>query len=82
MIFFGNNISPACEYCAKGEKAADGKTILCERKGVVSPYASCRKFQYDPLKRTPKVMPAIPEYTQADFSLEPIPATDNEGDAL
>lgn len=67
--FFGKHIAPSCQYCRLGEKAADGQTILCAKKGIVSPMSSCRKFSYDPLKRIPNVLPDLPEYTEAEFSL-------------
>ncbi|MEG0456944.1 MAG: hypothetical protein RR549_02310 [Oscillospiraceae bacterium] len=52
--FFGNNITPACEYCCNGTKTADKKMVLCGKKGIVAPFYNCRKFNYDPLRRTPK----------------------------
>jgi len=67
--FFGKHITPSCQYCHLGEKAADGETILCAKKGIVSPLNSCRRFSYDPLKRIPTVMPDLPTYSEADFSL-------------
>ena len=67
--FFGNQIEPACEYCANGTKSKDGESILCERQGVVAPYYSCRKFSYDPLKRVPKRTPKLPEYDAEMFKL-------------
>ena len=50
---YGNNISPSCEYCACARRAADGRVMLCARKGIVPLYHHCRRFRYDPLKRTP-----------------------------
>ena len=66
---FGSNISPACEYCEYGNKSSDNAMILCSKKGVVSPFYSCNKFTYNPVKRIPKRRPVLPEYTQDDFSL-------------
>ena len=77
--FFGKNISPSCSYCEKGERAADGETILCERKGVVSPLSSCRRFKYDPLKRVPPSAPVLPKFQASDFSLEPEETKDQTG---
>lgn len=68
--FFGKDIDPACEYCALGRLSSDGKNILCKRKGVTALYYSCRRFKYDPLKRVPKVRPAVaPEFSEKDFEL-------------
>lgn len=51
---FGNHIEPACGYCERGTASKDGNMVLCESKGVVAPFYSCRKFVYAPLKRVPK----------------------------
>lgn len=66
---FGSQIEPACEYCHKGHKTMDGQMVLCKSKGVVAPYYSCRKFDYDPLKRIPLRPQPLPEYSQEDFKL-------------
>lgn len=66
---FGNNISPACEYCEHGTLSSDNAMILCSKKGVVSPYYSCNKFVYMPTKRIPKRRPSLPQYSSEDFSL-------------
>lgn len=66
---FGTNISPACEYCRHGKPSSDKAMILCRKKGVVSPYYSCPKFEYMPTKRIPKRMPRLPKYSPEDFSL-------------
>ncbi len=50
---FGNNIKPACKYCANGKPASDDK-IQCAKFGEVKSYDSCKKFEYSPLKRIPK----------------------------
>ena len=66
---YGNNIQPACEYCARARRAADGRVMLCTRKGVVPLYHRCRKFLYDPLKRVPYRQPALEKYKPEDFVL-------------
>ncbi len=66
---FGNNIPPACEYCSFGNRSSDNAMILCSKKGVVSPYYSCNKFNYMPTKRIPKRRPNLPNYSADDFSL-------------
>lgn len=66
---FGKKIAPACEYCEFGNRSTDNAMILCSRKGVVSPYYSCNKFTYNPIKRIPKRRPVLPEYTKDDFRL-------------
>ncbi len=66
---YGANIAPACAYCEHGTPAADGKMILCRRRGVVSPYYACRKFRYDPLQRVPRRQ-QLPDFDPRDFSLD------------
>lgn len=69
MKLFGNYIQPACEYCNYGEKSSDGQMILCNKKGIVSPDFSCRKFDYSPLKRIPKRIYQLPQFSPEDFVL-------------
>lgn len=68
-ILFGAEIEPACQYCEYGRLAADKKMILCKKKGIVSPFYSCKKFFYDPLKRIPRRQPRLPQFTREDFLL-------------
>lgn len=66
---FGNNIAPACEYCEFGSKRSDKAMILCDKKGIVSPYYSCNKYSYNPVKRNPKRRPDLPDFSKEDFTL-------------
>ncbi len=68
-FLFDKEISPKCEYCETGVATADGKEILCRRKGVMSPDSFCKKFRYDPLKRKPTVVQISSGFTQDDFKL-------------
>ncbi|MBQ7599807.1 MAG: hypothetical protein IJU57_03930 [Clostridia bacterium] len=43
-----------CKYCEEARTLSDPDTMLCSAKGVISASECCRKFRYDPLKRTPK----------------------------
>ena len=66
---FGNNIEPACEYCVNGKRSDNGM-ILCVKVGVVNPFFSCKKFDYDPLRRKPKKMNhSLPQYSPEDFKI-------------
>ena len=49
---FRKDMEPRCAYCAQGSDLCNGK-VACVRKGVVEDTYHCRKFRYDPLKRTP-----------------------------
>lgn len=66
---YGNNIESACEICALGHRTADGKSVLCSRKGVVERYDSCRRFDYDPLKRIPERPQKKAEHEAEEFEL-------------
>ncbi|MBO4893751.1 MAG: hypothetical protein II702_06695 [Clostridia bacterium] len=59
--------TPACAYCLHGRLSPGGVSVLCVRKGIVSPEGKCRKFVYDPLKREPKIPPVSPEADAKDF---------------
>ncbi|MCC8069099.1 MAG: hypothetical protein LIO71_05040 [Ruminococcus sp.] len=51
--YFGNEISPKCEYCEFGTRSKGNSKILCTKNGLVSADYSCNKFIYSPLKRIP-----------------------------
>ncbi len=64
---FGNSVAPSCEYCRYSTKNESGKTGC--RYGTLSLDEPCGRYTYDPLKREPKVLPAMPEFTADDFKL-------------
>ena len=66
---YGNNISPACEYCARARRSANGRVMLCAKRGIVPLYHRCRRFVYDPLKRIPYRQPKLDTYKAEDFQL-------------
>ena len=66
---FSKEISPACQYCQYGFLTRDGKSVLCEKKGVMSPDSSCHKYRYAPLKRIPKRPKPLPKMDPSDFEL-------------
>lgn len=68
-VLFGQNISPACGYCVFGKDSADGAMILCSRVGIVSPYYRCKKFEYSPIRRKPRILPKLKEVDPASFKL-------------
>ena len=43
--------------------------VFCRKRGVVSPYYSCRNFDYDPLMRVPRRQ-ELPQFDPKDFSLD------------
>ena len=63
------DISPKCIYCENGQVTDNGTLVLCPKKGVMQPDSACRKFRYDPLKRTPQTVKLQSGFTAEDFSL-------------
>ena len=65
---FGSRIDPACVYCAhssteNGLHCTRGKQKSCSETD------SCRKFDYDPLRRIPRKLPPLPTADPKDFTL-------------
>ena len=67
--YFGKRVAPACAYCKLGSLTADGRTVVCARKGVTAPYDSCSRYRYDPLKRVPARQASLPSYHEDEFKL-------------
>lgn len=69
-MLFRKDIEPSCLYCVHGRTLSETE-VACEKKGIVEPRGGCRRFRYDPLKRTPP-RPAVLDtsrLTKEDFSL-------------
>ena len=49
----------ACAYCRFASEVTGTEDMLCRKKGVVPKQFICKKFVYDPLKRTPRRPPAL-----------------------
>ncbi len=62
-------VPQVCAICSFGTELPDGSGILCKKTGIRKPDSSCKKFEYDPLKRVPRRAPEMPVFTQEDFSL-------------
>ena len=68
-MLFRRKIERACAYCARAARI-DDDTVACRRKGPVPAEGSCRRFKYDPLKRSPERPHAgLPVDDEADYSL-------------
>ncbi len=69
-MLFRKKMPRSCSYCANGTMISDDQ-VLCTKYGVVSVYYKCRKFTYDPCKRTPVKAKALDfnKYKEEDFSL-------------
>ena len=55
MALFGKKITPSCAYCEFGSADEEDGTVFCRKNGVVRMDGSCRRFQYAPLRRKPRV---------------------------
>lgn len=49
----------ACGYCRFASEVTGTEDMLCRKKGVVPKQFICKKFVYDPLKRSPRRPPAL-----------------------
>lgn len=69
-MLFRKKLPRSCSYCTYGTKVGEDQ-ILCTKCGVVSIYYDCRKFNYDPCKRTPPKAKALDfeKYDAEDFTL-------------
>ncbi len=46
-------IEQFCKFCVHGSALSDPDRMLCKKLGIVNAGNTCRRFQYDPLKREP-----------------------------
>lgn len=66
---FGNKAEPACMYCKFGKRNGEADKVFCQKKGIVSAIFSCRKYEYDPLKRVPNKAELHSDLTKEDFDI-------------
>ena len=52
-----DRIEKYCKYCEHAGTLSDPDSMLCAKAGVVNASHCCRRFRYDPLKRTPRRKP-------------------------
>ena len=65
--FFRSDIPVRCEHCARSLSGEEG--TVCSLGRSLSETGKCRKFHYDPLKRTPQNLPPLRKYNPEDFQL-------------
>lgn len=65
----GENVPPKCEYCAYSVPGQEEDALQCPKKGKVQPDDLCKKFSYDPLKRTPPRPKPLQTFSAEDFEL-------------
>jgi len=66
---FGNNIQPACKYCAHIEQKR-GKYICDRKRSEVSGEHRCIWYKYNPLERIPDITPELPKYDAKNFKVD------------
>lgn len=68
-MLFDSEIKRCCAYCEKSSDL-DGNLVLCKYKGPVSFDFCCHKYEYDPLRRSPKAPPTLSrQFKKEDFEL-------------
>ena len=69
-MLFRKDIEPSCLYCKFSRQISETE-LAWEKKGFVEPNGSCRRFRYDPLKRTPPRQAVLDtsRLSEEDFSL-------------
>ncbi len=66
---FNKKIPASCSYCNYAKVSSTLNLVFCEFKGPVSERDYCRKYSYDPLKRSPKEKAVLPNFSAEDFKL-------------
>ncbi|MBR0466474.1 MAG: hypothetical protein IJJ40_03150 [Clostridia bacterium] len=66
--FFNKNTIKSCKWCVHGINSEYTDDIFCKKRGVVNNDV-CRKYKYNPLKRTPEKTEISKNYSKEDFSL-------------
>lgn len=55
---FGGSIEPSCSYC-QHNSGKQGEVVCALRKAPSPEGGACKKYQYDPLQREPRVAPSL-----------------------
>ncbi|MBO4734730.1 MAG: hypothetical protein J5662_09660 [Clostridia bacterium] len=66
---FNKDIKKSCAWCIHGKKSEYTDDVYCIKRGVTSGENCCRKYKYDPLKRTPDTKSIDKDFKPEDFSL-------------
>lgn len=69
-MLFRKKVDRYCTYCKFAGKINDDQ-VICQKCGIVPASHKCRRFRYDPLKRTPPKAQSqdFSKYAEKDFSL-------------
>ena len=66
---YDTDLPTACRFCERASLLEDGETVLCSKNGIMPAEYACKKYSYDPLKRVPRRLPALPTLSDEDFLL-------------
>ena len=64
---FNADIKKSCLWCVHGKKSEYTNDIFCKKHGVTTAEDYCRKYKYDPLKRTPEKQTINNKFSEKDF---------------
>lgn len=68
-LLFNKKQEKYCKHCIHGKTLEYTGEVFCKKRGFVSPLTKCRKYKYDPIKRTPQVAKLNTAYKKDDFVL-------------
>ena len=66
---FDKDLKKSCLWCVHGKKSDYTDEVFCVKRGITSANDFCRKYKYDPLKRTPDMQTIDKSYNADDFHL-------------
>ena len=66
---FDKKIPHACSYCIYSAPLSFGTEVMCRLRGITSKDDSCRRYKYDPLKRTPQKVSINTDFNENDFKI-------------
>ncbi len=70
-MIFGKDAQKCCQLCEFGFLDEEDFTVKCTKRKNKSfaPDHKCRKFVYDPLKKSPHRAPKLREHSPEEFTL-------------
>ena len=66
---YNKKLPHRCEYCEYGKSLEGTNEIVCKKRGITLKDDSCRKYKYNPLKRTPEEITLQGNFSAEDFSI-------------
>ncbi len=66
---FNKDTRKSCEWCKYSHKSEYNDELFCIKCGVTEKFEICRKYKYDPLKRTPEKRIISTEFSKSDFKI-------------